>query len=100
VENVDEEGLEVLMTNQKLNAKTFAPEVFDKMKIRFAAGHGGFPVIGSPDDVADGIERVHKAGFHGLTLGFVNALRDLPYVQQEVMPRLVKRGVRNPAGPC
>ena len=100
VDNGDEEGVERLMASLQLTSKSFAPELFQQMKIRFAAGHGGFPLVGSPDDVADGIERVHKAGFFGLTVGFVNSLTELPYFHQEVMPRLVKRGVRNPAGPC
>jgi alkanesulfonate monooxygenase SsuD/methylene tetrahydromethanopterin reductase-like flavin-dependent oxidoreductase (luciferase family) len=93
-EMVDSEGVERLMTALSLNAKSFPPALYGELKIRFAAGHGGYPLVGSPDDVADGIARIAKAGFFGLTLGFVNALRDFPFFRDEVLPRLVARGLR------
>jgi FMNH2-dependent dimethyl sulfone monooxygenase len=93
---VDREGVERLMSALQLNAKSFPPALYNELKIRFAAGHGGYPLVGSPDDVADGIERVAKAGFFGLTLGFVNALQEFPLVRDEVLPRLVARGLRAP----
>ena len=80
----------------QLNAKSFPPTLYTELKIRFADGHGGYPLVGSPDDVADGIERVGKASFFGLTIGFVNALREFPLVPNEVLPRLVARGPRAP----
>ena len=95
-QNVDAEGLERLMSAQRLNAKSFPPALFQELKIRFAAGHGGYPLVGAPDDVADRIARVAKAGFFGLTLGFVNFLDELPFFRDEVLPRLVARGLRAP----
>ena len=93
---VDREGVERLMSALSLNAKSFPPELYSELKIRFAAGHGGYPLVGSPDDVADAIDRVAKAGFFGLTLGFVNALRDFPFFRDAVLPRLFARGLRAP----
>jgi FMNH2-dependent dimethyl sulfone monooxygenase len=95
-EMVDQEGVERLMTALSLNAKSFPPALYGELKIRFAAGHGGYPLVGSPDDVVDGIARVAKAGFFGLTIGFVNALRDFSLFGDEVLPRLVARGLRAP----
>jgi len=98
-EHVDAEGVNRLMSALQLNAKSFPPALYDELKIRFAAGHGGYPLVGSPDDVADGIERIAKAGFFGLTLGFVNALKEFPLFREEVLPRLVSCGVRAPVHP-
>jgi alkanesulfonate monooxygenase SsuD/methylene tetrahydromethanopterin reductase-like flavin-dependent oxidoreductase (luciferase family) len=100
VEKGDPEGVDKLMSSLQLTAKSFPPELFKDLKIRFAAGHGGLPLIGTPDDVTDWIERVAKAGCFGLTLGFVNSLNDLPYFAQEVLPRLQKRGLRAPDASC
>ena len=94
-EMVDREGVERLMSALQMNAKSFPPALYSELKIRFAAGHGGYPLVGSPDDIADQIERVAKAGFFGLTLGFVNALRDFPFFRDEVLPRLVACGLRS-----
>ena len=93
-EHVDAEGVSRLMSALALNAKSFPPALYDELKIRFAAGHGGYPLVGSPDDVADGIARIAKAGFFGLTRGFVNALSDFPFFRNEVLARLVSRGLR------
>jgi alkanesulfonate monooxygenase SsuD/methylene tetrahydromethanopterin reductase-like flavin-dependent oxidoreductase (luciferase family) len=95
-EMADHEGVERLMSALRMNAQSFPPELYNELKIRFAAGHGGYPLVGSPDDVADGIERIARAGFFGVTLGFVNALLEFPFFRDEVLPRLVARGLRAP----
>jgi alkanesulfonate monooxygenase SsuD/methylene tetrahydromethanopterin reductase-like flavin-dependent oxidoreductase (luciferase family) len=57
-------------------------------------GHGGFPLIGTPDQVAAGIISLHDAGFAGTTLSFVDYLKEFPYFADEVLPRLAKAGIR------
>ncbi len=95
-EMADHEGVARLMSGLRMHAQSFPPELYSTLKIRFAAGHGGYPLVGSPDDVADGIARIAQAGFFGLTLGFVNALNEFPFFRDEVLPRLVARGLRAP----
>jgi alkanesulfonate monooxygenase SsuD/methylene tetrahydromethanopterin reductase-like flavin-dependent oxidoreductase (luciferase family) len=63
---------------------------------RFAGGHGSCPIIGTPDQVADEIERFAKAGFGGMTLSFFDYAAELPYFAEEVLPRLEAKGVRLP----
>ena len=69
---------------------------FDRMKMRFAAGYGGYPLVGSPDTVASEISRVSAAGFTGFAAGLVNYLDEFPYIQSELLPRLERLGLRNP----
>jgi alkanesulfonate monooxygenase SsuD/methylene tetrahydromethanopterin reductase-like flavin-dependent oxidoreductase (luciferase family) len=95
-EMADRAGVERLMSALSLNAKSFPPALYGELKIRFAAGHGGYPLVGSPDDVADGIARIAAAGFFGLTVGFVNALSDFPFFRDAVLPRLSSCGLRPP----
>lgn len=54
------------------------------------------PGVGTPDDVADEIERFHRAGFGGMTLSFVDYVSELAYFAQEVLPRLEAKGIRVP----
>ena len=49
-----------------------------------------------PTIVADELARMSEAGFDGVAIIFVNYLRELPYFVQEVIPRLEKRGLRQP----
>jgi alkanesulfonate monooxygenase SsuD/methylene tetrahydromethanopterin reductase-like flavin-dependent oxidoreductase (luciferase family) len=75
---------------------TMQPEHYRQMRIRFAAGYGGWPVVGDPDTVAAGFVAIARAGFSGVAMGFVNYLAEFPYFRDEVIPRLERAGVRNP----
>lgn len=95
-ENADWDAVDNLMRLQGMHAKSFTPEMLQTFRARFAAGHGSCPLIGTPDEVADQIERFHRAGFGGMTLAFVDYVSELEYFAQEVLPRLEARGVRVP----
>jgi dimethylsulfone monooxygenase len=88
-----------LMELQGLHAKSFPPEAFKLFRNRFAAGHGVYPLVGDPDQVADGLETISKAGFAGTTVTFVNYVDELPYFRDEVLPRLEAKGLRQKVKP-
>ena len=75
---------------------TMTPENYRAMRVRFAAGYGGWPLVGDPDTVARGLADMSAAGFTGVALGFVNYLAEFPYFRDEVLPRLERAGVREP----
>jgi dimethylsulfone monooxygenase len=70
------------------------PEGYDRMRKALVHGQSGFPMIGSPDDVAEELARISSAGFTGIGFSFVNYLNELPYFVQEVLPRLERKGLR------
>jgi alkanesulfonate monooxygenase SsuD/methylene tetrahydromethanopterin reductase-like flavin-dependent oxidoreductase (luciferase family) len=84
------------MTLQGLYAQSYPKELIAKYRTRFASGHGGYPIVGDPDHVAAEFRRVADAGFSGATIATVNYLADLPYLIQEVLPRLERMGLRRP----
>jgi alkanesulfonate monooxygenase SsuD/methylene tetrahydromethanopterin reductase-like flavin-dependent oxidoreductase (luciferase family) len=63
-----------------------------------AAGHGGFPLVGTPQQVADGICALAEAGFKGTTVSFVDYVKEFPYFRDEVLPILEARGLRRAGG--
>jgi alkanesulfonate monooxygenase SsuD/methylene tetrahydromethanopterin reductase-like flavin-dependent oxidoreductase (luciferase family) len=77
------------------SSTTMQPEHFARMKVRFAAGYGGWPVVGDPDTVATEFIAIARAGFSGIAMGFVNYLAEFPYFRDEVIPRLERAGVRS-----
>jgi alkanesulfonate monooxygenase SsuD/methylene tetrahydromethanopterin reductase-like flavin-dependent oxidoreductase (luciferase family) len=85
------------MRLQGLHAQSFSKEMLATFRGRFAAGHGSYPLVGDPDDVAAAIGRIHGAGFAGTTLSFVDYVAELPFFAQEVMPRLERMGIRSAA---
>jgi alkanesulfonate monooxygenase SsuD/methylene tetrahydromethanopterin reductase-like flavin-dependent oxidoreductase (luciferase family) len=70
------------------------PELQKEQMYRYCAGHAGYPLIGTPDDVADGLRRIAEAGFAGSTISFVDYVSEFPYFRDEVLPRLERMGLR------
>ncbi|MCW2953930.1 MAG: luciferase [Conexibacter sp.] len=95
-EKADWNAVDNLMALQGMHAQSFSKEMLASFRGRFAAGHGAFPLVGTPDEIADEIERIAAAGFAGMTLAFVDYLGELPYFAQEVIPRLERKGLRAP----
>jgi len=67
---------------------------FAQRRRRIAVGHGGYPCVGDPDDVAAGLAKLHEAGFAGFAFSFVNYLTEFPYFRDEVLPRMERLGLR------
>ncbi|MCB1747521.1 MAG: LLM class flavin-dependent oxidoreductase [Gammaproteobacteria bacterium] len=98
VERADLAAADRLMTLMGMHAHSFPREQIEALRTNFAAGHGVYPLVGDPDDVAAGLAAIADAGFGGATVAFVNYLDELPYFLAEVVPRLEARGLRLPAG--
>ena len=94
-EKADWPAVDQLINLQGLHAKSFPPEAFSQFRNRFAAGHGVYPLVGTPDYIADEMERIYKAGYEGTTITFVNYLDEFPYFRDEVLPRLEAKGMRS-----
>lgn len=94
VENSDTAAVDNLVNLQFAHAQSFPHDLLAQIKHLFAMGHGGYPLVGTPDQVAEGILRLHAAGFAGTTLSFVDYLKEFPYFRDEVLPRLERAGIR------
>jgi FMNH2-dependent dimethyl sulfone monooxygenase len=95
-ENADWEAVDYLMKLQGLHAQSFTPEALANFRDRFAAGHGAFPLTGTPDHVADQLAKLSEAGIAGIALSFVDYVKEFPYFRDEVLPRLERMGLRAP----
>jgi dimethylsulfone monooxygenase len=83
-----------LIRLQFAHAQSFPHDLLALIRDRMAAGHGGYPLVGTPEQVADGICALHAAGFRGTTLSFVDYVEELPYFRDTVLPILHSRGLR------
>ena len=95
IENADWGAIDGMLANKNITPQTIPPEEYAKKRQYFAANAiGGYPFVGTPDRVADELASISKAGMRGIALSFVNYLDELPYFCDEVLPRLVRLGVR------
>ena len=97
-DNADWAAVDNLVALQFANAHSFPHDLLALIRDRMAAGHGGFPLVGTPEQVADGICALADAGFKGSTLSFVDYAEEFPYFRDNVLPILEARGLRTPGG--
>lgn len=92
--NADWVAVDNLVRLQFAHAHSFPHDLLAQIRDLMAAGHGGFPLIGTPEQVADGICALQAAGFRGTTLSFVDYVAEFPYFRDTVLPILEARGIR------
>jgi FMNH2-dependent dimethyl sulfone monooxygenase len=66
----------------------------DALRMRHIGGNGSYPMIGSPDDIANELKMISDLGYDGMAASFVNYLDEFPYFRDEVLPRLERLGLR------
>lgn len=76
-------------------SRKLTPDMPDYVARRKQHLHG-FPIVGDPDRVAQSLADLSTAGFNGVGISLVNYLEELPYLRDEVLPRLERLGVREP----
>jgi alkanesulfonate monooxygenase SsuD/methylene tetrahydromethanopterin reductase-like flavin-dependent oxidoreductase (luciferase family) len=94
VDRADDAALDYMMGTQSANAKNHDPETYRLRRQWFAGGAGTYPLVGTPEDIAQQMVEMSAAGFAGTTVSFVNFADELPYFCETVLPLLQKAGLR------
>lgn len=93
-DNADWVAVDNLVRLQFAHAQSFPHDLLAQIRELFAAGHGGFPLVGTPEQVAQGIIKLHETGFRGTTLSFLDYVKEFPYFRDNVLPLLAAHGIR------
>jgi alkanesulfonate monooxygenase SsuD/methylene tetrahydromethanopterin reductase-like flavin-dependent oxidoreductase (luciferase family) len=96
-ENADFDAIEQLMAQRKITRESAGDAEFERQRKLFCLGYSGLPMVGTPDDIAEKLAELSNAGLSGIGISFINYLAELPYFCEEVLPRLVRMGIREPA---
>ena len=94
VENADTDAVERLMELQGLYARSYPPELIERLRTRFAGGHGSYPIVGTPDEVAAEYARIGELGVAGATMAAVDYIDAVTVFDDEILPRLERLGLR------
>jgi alkanesulfonate monooxygenase SsuD/methylene tetrahydromethanopterin reductase-like flavin-dependent oxidoreductase (luciferase family) len=76
------------------DTRSMPHDVIRGMMERFISGGGTFPVIGSYDEVAAKFKFLSDCGLDGMAIATVNYAQEMPIIQNEVLPRLERLGLR------
>jgi alkanesulfonate monooxygenase SsuD/methylene tetrahydromethanopterin reductase-like flavin-dependent oxidoreductase (luciferase family) len=93
-EMADSKAVDVHQRKKDLHYGAVEPEAVKLDRQRYAGGTGSYPLIGSPQTIAEKIVQIQELGFSGATLSFVNFNEELPFFVDRVLPLLRQAGLR------
>ena len=79
-----------------MHSETLAPEALDTFRFHFIAGHGGYPLVGTPERIVDEIGKLMEIGIDGILLSWVDYKTELRQWIDEVLPLMEQAGQRQP----
>lgn len=97
---VNEKGDDVAVANMLeifgLQSETLSADVIEAFKFHFKAGHGGYPLIGTPAQIIEGIEHLSHLGVDGMLISWVDYLGECRQWIEEILPLMEQAGLRRP----
>jgi alkanesulfonate monooxygenase SsuD/methylene tetrahydromethanopterin reductase-like flavin-dependent oxidoreductase (luciferase family) len=96
VDEADWPAVDRLLALRNITPRTVPAAELARHRSEFAHGNSGLPIIGDPDHVARRLIELSSAGLTGIAVSLVNYADELPYLRDEVLPRLARAGLREP----
>jgi alkanesulfonate monooxygenase SsuD/methylene tetrahydromethanopterin reductase-like flavin-dependent oxidoreductase (luciferase family) len=90
----DWEGVENLVSVMGINSQSIPAPVLQTLKEHFIAGWVGFPLIGTKEQVVDGLSFLQRAGFDGIVLTWPRYVEGIKEFQTETLPLVKQAGLR------
>lgn len=96
VEHQDRESIDALIALSVPEVKDTPQAVWEAMRTRYAAGYGGFPLVGTAERIADRLGMLSHAGLDGVLLTWADFLDGARRFNRDVLPLLEQAGLRMP----
>ena len=77
-----------------INAQTLPADTLRAMKIHFMAGWGGYPLIGTSEQIVEGLQTVSRMGFDGTLISWPRYIEDMRWFQKHTYPLVQQAGLR------
>ena len=81
-----------------IQSATLEPAVMEAFRFHFKAGHGGYPLVGTAEQIVDRMDRLSTIGVDGILLSFVDYLGETRQWIDQVMPLMEQAGQRHRFG--
>lgn len=95
----DDEAVGNMLSIFGMESETLEPAVMDAFRFHFKAGHGGYPLVGTPAKIVDDMVRLRAMGVDGILLSWLDYLGEAQQWVDEVLPLMEAAGLRSPHSP-
>jgi alkanesulfonate monooxygenase SsuD/methylene tetrahydromethanopterin reductase-like flavin-dependent oxidoreductase (luciferase family) len=93
-EKGDHVAAENLMKTLGIHSEGWSKEGLARLKVDIMAGWGGYALVGSKEQVVDGLQLLCDAGVDGVVVAWPAYLEGMKQFQQETLPLLIEAGLR------
>jgi len=90
----DWEGVRNLLDVLVPNSQSALGDGWEAMAANLIAGYGAIPLVGTPEQIVDGMLAFADAGLDGITLSWVNYEEGLLQFQETLLPMMQQAGLR------
>ncbi len=94
IENGDWSAVDGILKKKNISPETVGQQEFENQRRGYINGMGGLIMVGDPDQIAQTLADLSRAGLRGIGFSFINYLKELPFFCDEVLPRLERLGIR------
>ena len=92
----DYEAVNNLLEIFGMQSRTLDPKALDEFRFHFIAGHGGYPLVGTPETIVAEIDKLIDIGIDGVLMSWVDYRTELAQWIDRVMPLMEQAGQRRP----
>jgi dimethylsulfone monooxygenase len=93
-EKGDWEAVSFALSTMGINAKTFPPAAMEHLKQFFIAGWGSYPLIGTKEQIVEGLQMLSKMGLDGVLLAWPRYEEGMREFKDVTYPLLLQTGLR------
>ena len=79
-----------------LQSGSVPAEMLEGFKYHLKAGWGGYPLVGTPEQIVDKLQKLSKAGVDGILLTWLDYADGLSVWTRDVLPLMEQAGLRRP----
>lgn len=97
VEFGDDVAVDNMLSIFGMESETLEPSVMEAFRFHFKAGHGGYPLVGTPESVVEQMSRLADMGVDGILLSWLDYLKEARQWVEDVMPLMEAAGLRSPS---
>ena len=96
VEKGDYDAVNNLLKIFRMQSETLPADDLDQFRRHFIGGHGGYPLIGTPEQIVDGMNDLIKMGIDGILISWVDYKTECQQWIDKILPLMEQAGQRNP----